>query len=138
MGPCDQVYLDFQISKNLIKNETYIDKNLASTKAIQHVYDYSFELNSIEIYAPQFFGHNNLLLGSVACVPCKIQVQNSVYRHWFKIAPPDRPRPGRPHPARQSHNWALPLKLNNFYLLILRSSENVSQFSLLDSPPPKF
>ena len=27
--------------------------------------DYSFELNSIETYAPQFFGHNNLFLGSV-------------------------------------------------------------------------
>ena len=29
------------------------------------VADYSFELNSIEAYAPQFFGHNNLFLGSV-------------------------------------------------------------------------
>jgi hypothetical protein len=27
--------------------------------------DYSFELNSIETYAPKFFGHNNLFLGSV-------------------------------------------------------------------------
>jgi hypothetical protein len=27
--------------------------------------DYSFELNSIETYDPQFFGHNNLFLGSV-------------------------------------------------------------------------
>jgi hypothetical protein len=27
--------------------------------------DYSFELNSIETYAPQFLGHNNLFLGSV-------------------------------------------------------------------------
>jgi len=27
--------------------------------------DYSFELNSIETFAPQFFGHNNLFLGSV-------------------------------------------------------------------------
>ena len=27
--------------------------------------DYSFELNSIETFAPQFFGHNILLLGSV-------------------------------------------------------------------------
>ena len=27
--------------------------------------DYSFELFSIETYAPQFFGHNNLFLGSV-------------------------------------------------------------------------
>ena len=28
--------------------------------------DYSFDLNSIETYAPQFFGHNNLFLGSVS------------------------------------------------------------------------
>ena len=28
--------------------------------------NYSFELNSIETYAPQFFGHNNLFLGSVS------------------------------------------------------------------------
>ena len=27
--------------------------------------DYSFELNSIETYAPQFLGHNNLFLGTV-------------------------------------------------------------------------
>ena len=27
--------------------------------------DYSFELNSIETYAPQFFEHNNLFLRSV-------------------------------------------------------------------------
>ena len=27
--------------------------------------DYSFELNSIETYAHEFFGHNNLFLGSV-------------------------------------------------------------------------
>ena len=27
--------------------------------------DYSFELNSIETYAPQFFGHNDLFLRSV-------------------------------------------------------------------------
>ena len=27
--------------------------------------DYSFELISIEIYAPQFIGHNKLFLGSV-------------------------------------------------------------------------
>ena len=27
--------------------------------------DYAFELNSIETYAPQFFGHNDLFLGSV-------------------------------------------------------------------------
>jgi hypothetical protein len=27
--------------------------------------DYSFELNSIETYAPQFLGHDNLFLGSV-------------------------------------------------------------------------
>ena len=30
--------------------------------------DYSFELNSIETYAPQFFEHNNLFLGSVLCL----------------------------------------------------------------------
>ena len=27
--------------------------------------DYSSELNSIETYAPQFIGHNNVFLGSV-------------------------------------------------------------------------
>ena len=27
--------------------------------------DYSFELNFIETYAPQFLGHNDLFLGSV-------------------------------------------------------------------------
>ena len=27
--------------------------------------DYSFELNSMNTYAPQFFGPNNLFLGSV-------------------------------------------------------------------------
>ena len=31
--------------------------------------DYSFELNSIETYASQFFGHNNLFLVSVIYAP---------------------------------------------------------------------
>ena len=30
--------------------------------------DYSFELISIETYAPQFIGHNRLFLGSVMCI----------------------------------------------------------------------
>ena len=32
--------------------------------------DYSFELNSIETYASQCFGHNNLFLGSVIALQC--------------------------------------------------------------------
>ena len=34
--------------------------------------DYSFELNSIETFATQFFGHNNLFLGSVHIVDQEI------------------------------------------------------------------
>ena len=30
--------------------------------------NYSFELNFIDTYAPQFFGHDNLFLGSVVTI----------------------------------------------------------------------
>ena len=39
-----------------------------SFKTTPRIVDYSFELNSIETYAPQFFGHNILFLGRVICV----------------------------------------------------------------------
>ena len=34
--------------------------------------DNSFELNSIETYAPQFNGHNKIFLGSVYCACCSL------------------------------------------------------------------
>ena len=46
--------------------------------------DYSFELNSIETYAPQFFGHNDLFLGSVSYQYSLINYPWPIFRFkWF-------------------------------------------------------
>ena len=52
--------------------------------------DYLFELNSIETYAPQFFGHNNLFLGSVHCmVPClKRRLCTVIFDHYKALSVP--------------------------------------------------
>ena len=39
--------------------------------------DYSFEVISIETYAPQFIGHNKLFLGSVGC--CQQTFENKKF-----------------------------------------------------------
>ena len=45
--------------------------------------DYSFELNSIETYAPPFFGHNNIFLGSV--IPVRpSEIKPSLIRTYQK------------------------------------------------------
>ena len=40
--------------------------------------DYSIELISIETYAPQFIGHNNIFLGSVLLMYLSVRVINSM------------------------------------------------------------
>ena len=42
--------------------------------------DYSFALNSIETYAPQYFGHNNLFLGIVKGILHQKKFQDEIIR----------------------------------------------------------
>ena len=45
--------------------------------------DYSFELISIETYAPQFIGYNKLFLGSVGCLPFPVMELESQLSFYY-------------------------------------------------------
>ena len=45
--------------------------------------DYSFELISIETYAPQFFGHNKIFLGSVYTVFFYLPFKSIIWDAFF-------------------------------------------------------